>query len=226
MAPANVKKIVCVDCPLQANDNGISRFMSDRRNQVDGLYSKLSGKGYLLVPLFNPHLEELQSAIADSSVAFLTASGHGTDDGKSFVREWNDDLLVSGGLYDRMSFNDKVVHLFACATAENLGPDMVGPDLHDGTGVRAFIGYNAAFNFALNYHQDQVAAQMIVDCDSAIDLALADGKTPDQAVASAAAAFDALINEWQFDQSRKALVDLVRRDREALCLLPGLYKPS
>jgi hypothetical protein len=226
MTVANGKKIICIDCPLDANDNGISKFMSNRRNQSDGLYSKLAEKGYLLVPFLNPHLEELQTALADPSVAFLTASGHGTDDGNSFVREWNDDLLVAGGLYDRKAFDRKIVHLFACATAENLGPDMVGPDIHDGTGLKAFIGYNAAFSFAANYQQDQNAAQMLVDCDSAIDLALADGQTPDQALACAANAFNALINEWQFDRSKKTLVDLVRQDRDALCLLPGLYNPA
>jgi hypothetical protein len=116
------------------------------------------------------------------------------------------------------------LHLFACATAENLGPDMVGFDIHDGPGLSAFIGYNADFIFPPDYAHDQRAAEMLIDCDSAIDLALADGKTPEEALHEAANAFTELMNEWRADHRHGTLVNLVQQDLDALCLLPGPYK--
>jgi hypothetical protein len=114
------------------------------------------------------------------------------------------------------------VHLFACATAESLGRDLVGRDVN-GTSASAFVGYKVEFLFAPHYQQDEEAAHMLIDCDSAIDLALADGQTPSQAVACAQEAFRKLINEWQFDtkKGRKGLVEFAREDLNALCLLPG-----
>jgi len=215
------KKVIGVDCPLDSGDGGISQFMCEARTKSGGLYDQIeAGQQYQVIRLLKPTLTDLQQALYDPSVVLVTASGHGTVDG--FVREMWQDLLHAGpGFYDRKAFDHKVVHLFACDTAKNLGPDLVGPDAHDLTGASAFFGYNADFGFAQNYHQDPTLAGQFIDCDSAIDLALANGATLQQAFDAAVNAFKSLIDKWQFQSGLKALAGLLQQDLKALSL--GVY---
>lgn len=220
MPPGNGKTIVCVDCPVESSidGTGISKLMSDRRNQAGGLYSKLREKEYNVVCLLSPSLTQLQNALSDPSVAFLTASGHGTE-GSLIVGRYTD-LLTAGGYYDRKVFNQKIVHIFACLTASRLGQDLVGLDLN-GNAASAFIGYDATFDFAPDNLNDVKAAEKLIDCDSAIDLALSDAKSPAQAVAEARAAFNCLITNFRFDGKHGSLIPLVRHDCDALSVLPS-----
>lgn len=220
------KKVIGVDCPLDSGDNRISQFMCEARTKTGGLYDQIdAGKQYHVIRLLKPTLNDLQQKVNDPSVVFVTASGHGTSDGIGFVRNMSEDLLHSGtGFYDRKAFNHKIVHLFACDTAKNLGPDLVGPDINDLTGASAFFGYNADFSFAQNYAQDPTLAGQFVDCDSAIDLALANGATVQQAFDAAANAFQSLIDKWQLQSDLKALAGLLQQDRKSLSL--GIYDPA
>jgi hypothetical protein len=222
MAESNGKTVVCVDCPLDSGDQQISQFMYNRRSEANGLYDKIAGMGFNVVRLLQPTLSDLQEAVSDPSVAFLSASGHGTSDGVGFVRNLQEDLLHAGsGFFDRNAFNNKIIHLFACDTAKILGPYLVTKDLFTNTQARAFFGYNADFAFAADYGQDPVTAQMFIDCDSAIDLALASGSPLQNALTAGATAFVNLVEQWKADQSRAALAVLLQKDMNALCLLPA-----
>jgi len=216
--------IVCVDCPFDTGDQQITQFMRARRDRAGGLYDELTRRGYKLKKLLNPTLTELEQAMDDPSVAFLTASGHGSKDGQSFLRNADEDLIHAGrGFYNRGVFDGKIVHFFACDTARSLGINLSNPD-STGAAVAAFFGYNADFSFAADFRKDPGAADLFIDCDSEIDLALADGLSPQDAHAVGLGAFDRLINQWIADKSRAELVDLVRKDRLALCLLPAQPK--
>jgi hypothetical protein len=216
MPTPNGKTVVCVDCPIESGDNRLSQFMCEWRNKKGGLYHQIQNKGFRTALLPQLTLDCLEAAVSDPSVAFLTASGHGSSDGVAFVAELGRDLLHSH-LYHRTKFNRKIVHLFACDTAKNLGHDLVGPAL-DGTGVSAFFGYDADFCFAQEYNEDFDAAGMFIDCDSAMDLALADGATAQQAFAKGVKAFNDLIDRWKLEPSKAILADLLRQDVNALSL--------
>jgi hypothetical protein len=197
--------------------------MCEARTKTGGLYDQIeSGQQYHVIRLLKPTLSDLQEAVHDPSVVFITASGHGTSDGVAFVRNMSEDLLHSGpGFYDRKVFDHKIIHFFACDTARNLGPDLVGPDVNDLTGASAFFGYNADFSFAQNYDQDPTLAGQFIDCDSAIDLALASGATVQQAFDAGANAFRSLIDKWRLESDLKALTTLLQQDLKALSL--GIY---
>jgi hypothetical protein len=222
MAADSNRKVVAVDCPLDEGDEGISQFMCDNRSAAGGLYDRIRSRGLEVIQLVKPTLSALQQAVSDPWVVFVTASGHGTSDGMGFVRDQYENLLYAGEhFYDRRAFNRKIVHLFACDTAKCLGPDLLGPNVYDLTGVCAFLGYNADFSFAQKYNQDPTLASQFIDCDSAIDLALADGASPEQAFGAAALAFKSLISQWQLEKDHVSLAGLLQQDFEALSL--GLF---
>ena len=222
MPDLDKQKVIGIDCPLDGNDDGISQFMCEARNKAGGLYDQIEAEQkYRVVRLPKPTLNDLQQAMYDPLVVFVTASGHGTSDGLGFVRSMGEDLLHAGsGFYDRKAFDHKIIHLFACDTARALGRDLVGP-ANDLTGASAFFGYNADFSFAQNYDQDRALAEQFIECDSAIDLALANGATVQQAFDAGTNAFKSLIEKWQLETDLKALASLLQQDLKALSL--GIY---
>jgi len=221
-----MKRVIGVDCPLDSGDSRISQFMCDARTKPGGLYDQIETRSeYKVTRLSKPTLTDLQQAICDPTVVLITASGHGTSDGRAFVRTLSENLLQAGkGFYDRKAFDQKIVHLFACQTARSLGHDLVGPNADDLTGAGAFFGYNADFSFANNYDQDPSLAGEFIACDSAIDLALVDGGSIQQALQAATNAFTDLIDKWKLESSLKGLASLLQEDLKALSL--GIYSTS
>jgi hypothetical protein len=166
--------------------------------------------------LRNPSQSNLEHVLHDPSIVFLTASGHGT--AGAFARNQAESLLTVGD-YDATAVKDKIIHLFACSTAQILGRDLVG------NGCLAFFGYSAEFNFD-RYQQDPYAAGIFVDCDSAIDIALASGATPQEAYHQASIAFTQGFSRLSSDPDpqRVKLAQILSEDFAALQMI--LRPPS
>lgn len=150
----------------------------------------------------------INSAASDSSVVYITASGHGN---VQAILGWLDEsgtgameyLLNSPDIAD-LSFAGRYIHLYACFTgvldcATYIGMDdtclsanpyqITGPGLGVvlvNQGAVAFFGYSDYVVVSANNFEGY---QTIIDCDAAIDLAMLGGKTCDQAYQAAMAAY-------------------------------------
>lgn len=212
MTPTIQKTTVCADCPFAGD--GISQLICDSRRAPGGLYDVINSRRY---PVFGgqgfkgPSQANLEHVLHDPSVVLLTASGHGTPG--TFARKQNEDLLRVGS-YDPTAVKDKIIHLFACSTAQSLGRDLVG------NGCLAFFGYSAEFNFD-RYEQDPYAAGIFIDCDSAIDIALASGATPQEAYHQASIAFTQGFSRLKSDPDpgRAKLATILSEDFAALQMI-------
>jgi hypothetical protein len=109
---------------------------------------------------------------------------------------------------------ERLLRVLCCQTAAQLGPALVSPAVNV-SGCRAFLGYNADFEFD-SFPEDTTAAQSFLQCDWAIDLALASGRTPQQALQSSQTAFNKAIN----DPNQAPFADTLRGNLAALTLLP------
>lgn len=212
MTPATKETTLCADCPFDGD--GITQLISSSRTAAGGLYDVINSRRY---PVFggqafkNPSQANLEHVLHDPSVVILTASGHGTPG--TFARSKSEDLLQVGN-YDTTAVKDKIIHLFACSTAQSLGRDLVG------NGCLAFFGYNAEFNFD-RYEQDPYAAGIFIDCDSAIDIALASGATPQDAYHQASIAFTQGFSRLKNDPDpeRARLAKILSEDFAALQMI-------
>ena len=212
MSPITQGSALCADCPFDGD--AISQFICDSRSANGGLYDVINSRTY---PVYggqafrNPSQANLEHVLHDPSIVFLTASGHGT--AAAFARNQSQDLLTVGN-YGPTAVKDKIIHLFACSTAQILGRDLVG------NGCLAFFGYNAEFNFD-RYQQDPYAAGIFVDCDSAIDIALASGATPQEAYHQASIAFTQGFSRLRSDPDpqRVKLAQILSEDFAALQMI-------
>ena len=116
------------------------------------------------------------------NVVFLTGVGHGVAD--TYTGDMYDPIL-SVGAYDPAEVAGKVIHFLSCDTALTLGPDVVA------NGCRAFFGYDTV----LIYPPEEEAT--VLECDSEIDRAFADGLTAQQVYQRVRDLFDKRIGERQ-----------------------------
>lgn len=133
------------------------------------------------------------------TVTFLTASGHGLPDrllGQTGI-------VLQVGAYPPAVVRQKIVHLLACHCGESLGPDLVA------NGCRAFLGYREQFLFPAASPRD------FLECDGAIDRALANGMTAADAFALAIKAFNRKIDELT-REGKAFRASLARHNRNCL----------
>jgi hypothetical protein len=147
-----------------------------RRNEV---YPYLTVAGLTLVPPLMKGTIASRAKVAplakDPNIVLITGAGHGK--ANEFLGDYNESLFPES-VYDPREISGKIVHFLSCSTGAGLGPDFIQK------GCRAFVGYNAPFEF------DRSWADVFFRCDSQIDLALADGKSVSQAVQAAKERFD------------------------------------
>lgn len=117
---------------------------------------------------------DIKPAVDAVPVDFITGSGHGFPE--RFTGQNRDPVFAVGG-YAPSEVAGTIIHLLSCETAQQLGVDVVA------NGCRAFFGYDAVFVFP-----DQ-AGRFFLESDAQIDLALAQGKTAEEAYDAAAAMF-------------------------------------
>jgi hypothetical protein len=130
---------------------------------------------------------------------YVTACGHGQAD--QLIGPAGAILQV--GQYPPAAVTGTIIHLLACHCGEELGPDLVV------NGCRAFFGYEKKFLFPVSSPRD------FVDCDGAIDRAIAAGKTADQAYRAALREFDKRIKALREDGDNHR-ASLVEHNRKCL----------
>jgi hypothetical protein len=147
---------------------------------------------------------KVSAALTAPGTRALSGSGHGVEerfngqDGRA---------LLEIGRYDPAEVRGKVVHLLACLTAAQLGPDLVQ------NGCRAFFGYDVIFAFQLENRE------LFLDCDAQFDRSLVEGKSAGDAYADAFDAFTLQI-EALLAQGQPYLAAMLEYDRDHLCAPP------
>jgi hypothetical protein len=140
-------------------------------------------------------------ALAPGTVDFITGSGHGFRE--RFTGQ-NRDSILEVGLYAPQEVDGTIVHFLSCDTAQDLGADLVS------NGCRAFFGYDAVFVFP------DEGARFFLESDAQIDLALAQGKTADEAYQAACRAFDRRIRQL-LQLGKVYVAAALKRNRDHLC---------
>jgi hypothetical protein len=141
------------------------------------------------------------TTLVTSNPALLTAVGHGDVD---TMMGFGSAALWEPGRYAPHEVAGRIVHLVACETARQLGPDLVAQ------GARAFVGYDVI----VMLHDD--VFEPFMECDTLIDLTLLAGGTVAAAHAAALTRFDQHIDRF------KAAGDLfqaavMQTHRDSLC---------
>jgi len=180
MSPVPLPTVLGIDCPF----DDITTLASDTRARSGGVYDYIRGpqdqRRFNVNVLTDPQRQDFETD-NNNSVVYITGVGHGPPDGRSYLRSTSESLITVGA-YPFGMFQRKIVHLFSCFDAIALGPDLVS------NGCIAFFGYNAQFTFP-NISQDTNTAGIFIQCDEAIDRAIADGLTPQAAYNSAKEVF-------------------------------------
>jgi hypothetical protein len=127
----------------------------------------------------------LAKALTSFSAGFVSICSHGTD--RSVVgrllpgKTDSYEEVLGTGMYQPPEAQGKIFHVTACSAGKSLGPDLVR------NGAVAFFGYDAKFKLSPDRFK------VFVDCDAAIDFALLEGKTCEQAFQEAVATYEAAI---------------------------------
>jgi len=136
------------------------------------------------------------------NVKYLTGAGHG--DTMTFTGH-DGQRIFHVDEYDPKVPSEKIVHFLSCLTAKKLGPDFVS------NGCSAYFGYDVDLKWP-----DTCDAKILVDCDSEIDRALADGLTAGKAYKRAVKEFTRQANE--LEQRGGCLAPAyLRKYRDHLC---------
>jgi hypothetical protein len=148
------------------------------------VYPYLEAKGFHVKRFQGPLARRYYAAPAARrpNVDYLTGVGHGTYD--TFTGDYYDPIF-SVGNYSQDEVQGKIVHLLSCGAARALGPDFIDH------GCLAFFGYDENFI----YHQEE--ADVFFECDSEIDLAIADGLTAEKVYERVIKKYDQRIAEMR-----------------------------
>ena len=146
----------------------------------------------------------VQQVAADpnSNIALIVGVGHGTFN--SFLG-FDRQPVFQTKIYDPMEVENKIVHLTACDTGDQLGPDFVT------NGCIAFIGYNTL----VSWNDDTTAASWF-ECDAAIDTALANGATVAEAYAAGMQKFCDMIDQLR-NSNNGVGADFLQNISKCLC---------
>lgn len=107
----------------------------------------------------------VKSKLSQNNIIYITGVGHGTD--TAYLGE-DSKPIFDVDKYQHKELQNKIVHLFACHTAAELGPNLVKH------GCLAFFGYDVECIVYLHI------SDAFFECASEIDRAFADGLTAEQ----------------------------------------------
>lgn len=148
-----------------------------------GFYAKLLTKE-------NLNRQTFQSICVHPEVIYVSGLGHGDPD-RYYGEDPEAQPLWQVGKYEKLEVTNKIIHLRACFTADELGPHLVSD------GAKAFLGYNNHVYFysrPVIYPQPPLLHDLPSLCDSMIDLSLAFGCTCETAVHCANITYDLCID--------------------------------
>jgi hypothetical protein len=170
--------------------------------RTDTLYEQLRSEGNEVqqLPVDQATREAVLAALGATDVKLFTASGHGLPDRFNGTTE----TILAVGQQSSTALGGKIIHLLACDTGQELGADLVS------NGCAAFFGYNIQFFFPMD------RPSLFLECDAAIDIALADGGSADDAYRAAVKSFNKQIAKLKAaGQTYRA--SLLQHNRDALC---------
>lgn len=133
----------------------------------------------------------------DPRVRLITGSGHGT---AGEFKDGHNRPIFGAGALDPAEVSGKIVHLLACQTGLQLGPDLVA------NGCQAFFGYDVDFVFS----PFRNLAELFFEADAEIDRALAQGLTAAEAHTAAVQLFQKHIDE--LDQRAETETSQAKKD--------------
>lgn len=137
--------------------------------------------------------ENVAAQLKSFNAGYVTATGHGMWKYLTgwFVKGCSGPLqeILSVGHYEPVEAAGKIFHIFGCWTGYK-GPSGLGRDLV-ANGAVAFFGYCEQFMLPASQYM------VFCDCDIAIDMALIDGKTCDEAYRAAIAVYNAHIKRYE-----------------------------
>jgi hypothetical protein len=114
-------------------------------------------------------------------VCYITGSGHGIP---TAYQGANNATIFAVGQYDPQDVKGKIIHLFSCDVALQLGKDFVT------NGCQAFLGYDQPIAGPAQYED------VFVQCDAQIDLGFASGLTAADAKQRAISLYNSKIAEF------------------------------
>jgi hypothetical protein len=165
---------------VDSNFDPVTRIAFEYRQR--NVYPYLESKGLAVVrrqgPLARRHY--VAEVANEPNVVYLTGCGHGTRD--TFMGDYFDPLF-GVGQYAPEESQGKIAHFLSCETARVLGPDLVRH------GCRAYFGYDENFVVVMSESDNFFA------CDSAIDIAFAEGLTAREVYVRVIALYDKRIAE-------------------------------
>lgn len=131
-----------------------------------------------------PPLRNLvRDAAKTEGLQLITGAGHGMES-RAYTCNSNEVLYLVDD-YDAEEVSGKIVHLLSCGVGSELGPNMVEK------GCRAFFGYSEDFSLI------DEAADVFLECDSAIDIGLIQGLTAGEVYERVVALFKQRIEEFR-----------------------------
>jgi hypothetical protein len=150
-----------------------------------------------------PPIRSLVSEEAKKAgLKFITGASHGSE-GKSYTGNSAEVLYTVDG-YEKEEVSGKIVHFLSCGVGGELGPNMVDK------GCLAFFGYKDDFSLKGE------AADIFLECDSAIDIGLLQGLTAGEVFDQVIALFNQRIAELRKSKKNYAAMWL-RFNRDSLC---------
>ncbi|OHD12821.1 MAG: hypothetical protein A2Y34_01645 [Spirochaetes bacterium GWC1_27_15] len=186
-------EILCIDSDYDEE----TKYSKDIRNQY--LYKILEEKEFILNKIDSSNLNDTEK-IRNRQISYITGSGHGNES-NFFIQKDKTILSTDKNLID---IKDKVIHLFACLTAINLGENLVK------NGAKAFIGYSREIPVVGE------EAGTPIFCDYQIDIALSEGKNVEQAYQTAYDTFTQHIKIHK-DKKNMSFAAALTRLRNNLC---------
>jgi hypothetical protein len=155
-----------------------------RKNNVHNVFNT---RGFCLYEFENVNDVRVKIAPAAKNprVVYISGIGHGSP--TCYTGDLNQPIWCKG-LYDPAEVKGKIIHLLSCQTAKELGPDLVAK------GALAYAGYFENFTFVY----DQAATpinemELFWKADSTFDVAMALGKTAEEAHNLTMAVYNAAI---------------------------------
>lgn len=141
------------------------------------VYPYFQSKGLEIAPFLGPLARRYYVApeAKKAAIRYITGAGHGSYD--LFTGDYCEAVFRVGN-YHADEVRGKIIHLLACQSARDLGPDFVT------SGAVAFFGYGEDFIF-LTPLKD-----LFLECDSEIDRGFADGLTASQVYARVIELYD------------------------------------
>ena len=176
------------------------------------VYPYLESQGFSLVRCQGPSVcrENVESAACQDGILYITGSAHGSD---TECFGYDGEPVFQVGDYQSGEVEGKVVHLLACQTAAELGPDFVA------NGCRAYFGYRRPFTFPLDF------PHIVLECDAVIDWAFADGLTAEEVHDHVIEHYNQRISELKsevndegrMDIKRARMIAVLENNRSYLC---------